>query len=722
MVSPANPIATPCPDNDTFQLIMAGNASEVVSAHFERHIGSCLHCQQRFDTAVGTFVFPEPKNPSSEMPEVARKKQSAFNSLLGECWEADFGSLPISPEPDMLGRLGSYDLVRTLGVGGMGIVFEACHVSTKCRVAIKTLRHFRIANRATRLRFLQEARAMQSINHPSVVSLLEISETEGIPWFAMPLLHGSNAADFMRLHVPLSFGICIDLIRQAAVALQTAHAQGIYHRDIKPSNLWIDDTDPRHLKLLLLDFGLAWQADSDALSTQSGMILGTLAYLPPEQLEAPQREPDAAGDLYSLGCVFYEMLTGTPLVNGASPFKQMHQINTLKHPPLCQLRRDIPPRLERLVLQLLDRNPARRTPNAATLLRQLDAPNLLKIPLISRRQALWGGITLATAATAATGTWLLARPKNAPTVPSDISIEVADAVALTTCRSWKDGSQADALVWSNSSGTLFRQEINGGPRETWGQVGFPVTQLYMCHDKAIAACGTNGQLQFLPWYLPNWKPGISFITKSKSIHQGFSLQIMKDRFFAVENDTITTYSYMTGGIFSSGPRFGSPIIHACEQPATYNALLALKSGELIGLDLPKQVLMLKPLHTWLQIGVTSGPFQLACHNDGNTVACLDLLGKLTFHHLNDPNTIHSSHQIDFIKGSSELVNLFHPGTSRKLVVHQITDETSSAILINPDPDFSWIKFDARAPLLVGQINGNIWILDSDAKWKHYSIS
>jgi serine/threonine protein kinase len=701
---------------------MAGDATEVISAHFERHIGSCKHCQQRFDTAVGTMVFPEPKNSTLEIPEVARKKQSAFNSLLGECWEADFGSLPASPELGMLGRLGSYDLVRTLGVGGMGIVFEACHVSTKSRVAVKTLRHFRIANRATRLRFLQEARTMQSINHPSVVSLLEISETDGIPWFAMPLLHGSNAADFIRLNSPLSFEICIELIRQAAVALQTAHAQNIYHRDIKPSNLWIDDTDPQHLKLLLLDFGLAWQADSDALSTQSGMILGTLAYLPPEQLEAPQREPDAAGDLYSLGCVFYEMLTGTPLVNGASPFKQMHQINALKHPPLRQLRHDIPPRLERLVLQLLDRNPARRTPNAETLLRQLDAPNLLKLPLISRRQALWGGIALATAATAATGTWLLNRPKSAPTVPSDISIEVPDAVALTTCRSWKDGSQADALVWSNSSGTLFRQEISAGPRETWGQVSFPVKQIYMCHDKAIAVCGTGGQLQFLAWHTPGWKPTHSYVTKSNTIVQGITFQIMKDRFVTVEDNTIATYVYTTGGSFTSGPRFDSPIIHACEQPSTYNALLALESGEVIGLDVPKQVLMLKSLHTWLQVRVATNPYRLACHADGNTLACLDSYGKLTFRYLDNPKAVHSYHLMKFSQTSSEIIEFFHPGTSRKLVVHQITEGVPTAILINPDLDYSCMKLEAHAPKLVGQMNGNLWALDSDDRWKHYSIS
>lgn len=699
---------------------MAGHATEVASAHFEKHIGSCQHCQQRFDTAVGTMVFPEPKNPTLEIPEVARKKQSAFNSLLGECWEADFGSLPTSPELGMLGRLGSYDLIRTLGVGGMGIVFEACHVSKKSRVAVKTLRHFRIANRATRLRFLQEARTMQSINHPSVVSLLEISETDGIPWFAMPLLHGSNAADFIRLNLPLSFEICIELIRQAAVALQTAHAQNIYHRDIKPSNLWIDDTDPQHLKLLLLDFGLAWQADSDALSTQSGMILGTLAYLPPEQLEAPQREPDAAGDLYSLGCVFYEMLTGTPLVNGASPFKQMHQINALKNPPLRQLRHDIPPRLERLVLQLLDRNPARRTPNAARLLQQLDAPNLLKLPLISRRQALWGGITLATAATAATGTWLFNRPKSAPTVPSDISIEVLGAVALTTCRSWKDGSQADALVWSNSGGTLFRQEISGGPRETWGQVAFAVKQIYMCHDKAIAVCGNEGQLQFLAWHTQDWKPTHSYVTKSKSITQGMSFQIMKDRLITIEDNTIATYVYTTGGSFTSGPRFDSPIIHACEQPSSYNALLALKSGEVIGLDIPKQVLMLKVLHTWLQVRVASSPYRIACHADGNTMACLDSLGKLTFRYLDNPKTVHSFHQMDFVQGNCEFIDMFHPGASRKLVVHIKIDGSPSAILINPEQDYSWMKLDADAPLLAGQINGNVWLVDSDGRWKHYS--
>lgn len=197
---------------------------------------------------------------------------------------------------------------------------------------------------------------------------------------------------------------------------------------------------------------------------------------------------------------------------------------------------------------------------------------------------------------------------------------------------------------------------------------------------------------------------------------------MKNTFFAIEENTISSYNYKIGSTFTSGPRYNSPIIHAAEQPASYSALVALESGEVNALDMPKQVLILKSLHTWLELRVASNPFRLACHADGNTMACLDVTGKLTFYNLNNTNSVQAIHKLDMGNGPVELKNMFHPGTSRKLVVHQITSGKPSAYIINPDTDFLLIELDAISPELVGQLGGNIWLLDTEKRWKHYTVS
>jgi hypothetical protein len=371
----------------------------------------------------------------------------------------------------------------------------------------------------------------------------------------------------------------------------------------------------------------------------------------------------------------------------------------------------------------LERNPARRTANTSTLAQQLNNPNLLSIPLVSRRQAMWTGATVAATAALSASGWWLTRPKPEAKIAPDLVIDVPGAVALATGTSWKASSQPiGALVWADNTGTIYRKELINNGQELWGKVDFQVEQIYICHDKMVVLCGSNGQLQFVPWQTEGWNPTFNFVTASKMIRHGLVLKTMKDLFFTVENRSISSYSYMTGGSFTSAFRMDSNIIHAVEQPYTYNAIVALESGEAIGLHMPMQILQLKSLNRWMQTTIATKPFRVACHSNNTNLACLDTSGTITFHNLDNPNSILTSFQARFNPSNIKLLNFFYKGATNIIVAHWKSETATGVSILNQNAANAVTQLEARTPLLAGQLDGNIWLLDSDERWKHYSIA
>jgi formylglycine-generating enzyme required for sulfatase activity/dienelactone hydrolase len=262
--------------------------------------------------------------------------------------------------------LSHYQIEREIGRGGMGVVYRATDVRLGRAVALKVLPPEVGADPERTRRFLQEARAASALNHPHIVTIYEVDEAP-TPFIAMELVDGTPL-DRRLAAGPLPIATALDYGIQIASALQAAHAAGIVHRDIKPANIVI----ARDGRVKVLDFGLAKLVDRGAadatmsvLGTMPGMVMGTAAYMSPEQA---QGEPvDGRSDIFSFGAVLYEMLAGRRPFAGTSDVGVITSILRDDPPPLRSLRADLPADLEPIVRRAISKDPAARYPDAATL-------------------------------------------------------------------------------------------------------------------------------------------------------------------------------------------------------------------------------------------------------------------------------------------------------------------------------------------------------------------
>jgi Tol biopolymer transport system component len=258
--------------------------------------------------------------------------------------------------PGELGWLAHYRVLKQLGRGGMGLVFLAEDTLLGRKVALKVMQPALAADPANRDRFLREARAAAALTHDHVVTLYQVGEERGAPFLSMQLLQGESLSDYMKSGKRLTFAHICRIGREAAAGLGAAHARGLVHRDIKPANLWLETPKGR---VKILDFGLARQS-SDAHLTTSGAVLGTPAYMSPEQARALPL--DGRSDLWSLGVILYRLCTGRLPFDGANMIAILTAIALDEPPSPAQVNPEVPPPLAELVMQLLakdrDKRPA----------------------------------------------------------------------------------------------------------------------------------------------------------------------------------------------------------------------------------------------------------------------------------------------------------------------------------------------------------------------------
>jgi Tol biopolymer transport system component len=308
---------------------------------------------------------------------------------------SDLTDLPTS-------RIGRYEVLGLLGRGGMGVVYEAIDSSLGRRVALKVLPPT-VADDAHRLaRFVQEARAASALNHPNVVTIYEIGHDRAgeseVHFIAMELVDGGDLRGLLtgtRLAVPRA----VELVAQVSDAVACAHAAGIIHRDLKPENIVMSKTGvPK-----VLDFGLAklhaveddHDGDTAVRSTDSGVILGTAGYMSPEQ--ALGRPADHRSDIFSLGCILYEAVTGRRAFAAGSKIETLNAIIHSDPPPLRELVRSAPSELQRIVSKAIAKDPEERYQSAKDLVVDLRALLRAQIPEGNRRR----GLVLALAGAAA---------------------------------------------------------------------------------------------------------------------------------------------------------------------------------------------------------------------------------------------------------------------------------------------------------------------------------
>jgi WD40 repeat protein len=269
--------------------------------------------------------------------------------------------------PDELGRLGTYRVLRVLGSGGMGVVFAAEDTQLQRLVALKVLLPTLSRDESARERLLREARSAAAIRHDHIVAVYQVGEDEGVPFLAMELLDGESLERRLRREGRLPPAEVYRIGREMAEGLSAAHERGLIHRDVKPANVWLEGERGR---VKLLDFGLACAARGGSPLTLDGVILGTPAYMAPEQ--ARQQHVDPRCDLFSLGCVLYHLTTGEPPFQGADVISTLMAV-AMERPPGPAVRTlGVPPGLSQLIMQLVEKEPAKRPASARTVVERIE--------------------------------------------------------------------------------------------------------------------------------------------------------------------------------------------------------------------------------------------------------------------------------------------------------------------------------------------------------------
>jgi serine/threonine-protein kinase len=256
---------------------------------------------------------------------------------------------------------GGYQVESVVGLGGIGVLYRARQLRLDRPVALKLVEPSVARDPVVRERLRREARAVAALDHPNVVPLYEAGEEDGTVYIVTRWVDGTELGTLLHRDGPLAPRQAAQATAQIAAALELAHGKGLVHRDVKPSNLIM--TSEGHV--YLTDFGLAKRAETAAGLTAADQMLGTVDYVAPEQIEGS--EPDARSDIYSVGCVLYEMLTGEPpfAAQKGGMAKMWAHVNA-EPAPVRDRRPDVPPALEEVMRRAMSKSPDER-PTATQL-------------------------------------------------------------------------------------------------------------------------------------------------------------------------------------------------------------------------------------------------------------------------------------------------------------------------------------------------------------------
>ena len=344
------------------------------------HLESCASCRRRLQQLSGEGAWfselldlirdddcrhhERPVAPSVVITTEASDELDMHQTVHCESVRLDFLKPPRHPE--LLGRLGRYDIEQLIGVGGFGVVLKARDSELNRVVAIKALAPHLMSSGPARKRFAREAQASAAVVHDHVVPIYDVVSQADTCYFVMQYVGGDSLQQRVDREGPLPVKDVLRIAAQTAAGLQAAHAQGLIHRDVKPSNILLEDSVDR---VLISDFGLARTAD-DASITRSGVISGTPHYMSPEQ--ARGMAIDTRSDLFSLGSVIYFMCSGHAPFRAPRMMAVLHRICQEPHRSLLEIDNQIPAELADIVDRLLSKSAASRYGSAEAVQRELE--------------------------------------------------------------------------------------------------------------------------------------------------------------------------------------------------------------------------------------------------------------------------------------------------------------------------------------------------------------
>ena len=342
-------------------------------------------------------------------------------------------------------HFGDYEVLGKIAEGGMGVVYRARQISLNRTVALKMIRHGEFASAGEVERFRSEAEAAAMLEHPHIVAIHEIGTQPGRQYFSMQLVEGVSLAlalqegRFLARERESSRRVA-QLLATVARAVHHAHQHGILHRDLKPGNILLDAQD----RPFVTDFGLAKRVEGDSALTQSGAIVGTASYMSPEQAGAV-RKLTTASDVYSLGAILYETLTGRPPHRGASTLDTLVLVRQQEPARPKALNPGVDRDLETICLKCLDKEPERRYGSAEALAEDLERW-LHYEPIRARRSSVWER----------GGKWVRRRPGVASLVALLLLLSAVGFATVTLL--WQDAAQArDAAEQAESDKEQQRQ-------------------------------------------------------------------------------------------------------------------------------------------------------------------------------------------------------------------------------------------------------------------------